>query len=170
MLRLETVVENRADALFRFELQRPAGRFAELLQNRQPQPDLAAVVLARLGEKRIENPPEGTSLLELMLRFDLCAMAAAGVQPDFSGYDRTEPWSAFSVASGSFEIEEPGRLLRVDREVAEWLHMPSGGKKRQILLDAARVIGVFYQFHLDCAVEARREVLKLISHNDNEKA
>jgi recombinational DNA repair protein (RecF pathway) len=118
----------------------------------------------------IERPPQGLSLLELMLRFDLRAMAAAGVRPDFSGYDRQAAWSAFSVASGSFEAEGSGRLMRVDREVAEWLNRPCSGGSRQILLDAARVIGVFYQFHLDCAVEARREVMKLILHNDNEKA
>jgi len=99
-----------------------------------------------------------------LTRFDLEVLALAGVEPDFSGYDRTAEWSAFSVERGSFGAAEAGRQVRISREVAEFLENPLVEiKKSQIPLDAARVISVFYQFHLDCAFDVRRTVLKLIS-------
>lgn len=119
---------------------------------------------------RIENAHTPEDLLGCMVRFELHAMRLAGVMPDFSGYDPSSQWSAFSISSGAFGAFGEGRCLRIARQTAQWLENPdcvSGNM--QILLDAARVIGVFYQFHLDCAVETRREVLRLILHNENEK-
>jgi recombinational DNA repair protein (RecF pathway) len=119
---------------------------------------------------KLENADRFRQLLEIMLEFDFAAMQLAGIIPDFSGYDRDGEWSLFSPQAGIYGENVPGRKIRIERETAQWLANPhKKAANVQILLDAARVIGVFYQFHLDCAVEARREVLKLILHNENEK-
>ena len=107
-----------------------------------------------------------TSLIPLpssLISFELEILRLSGLSPDFSGVDRTAEWSAFSVETGTFGAAA-GRCIRVSREVAEYLRHPLGPVKNpQIPLDAARVIGVFYQFHLDCAFETRRTVLGMIS-------
>ena len=124
----------------------------------------------RLGDLRPKT--------EDLVRFELEVLGLSGLKPDFSGYDRSAEWSAFSVEAGAFGSGE-GRCIRVSREVAEYLACMAGAgrprppgchgnlsvsrKNSQIPLDAARVIGVFYQFHLDCASDVRRTVLEMIS-------
>ena len=86
-----------------------------------------------------------------------------GLKPDFSKFDRNVEWVAFSLEAGVFGSSE-GRCIRVSRETAEYLaEGAKNAKNSQIPLDAARVIGVFYQFHLDCASDVRRTVLGMIS-------
>ena len=98
-----------------------------------------------------------------LVSFELDVLRLAGLAPDFSGYDRNADWSPFSVETGAFDATG-GRCVRVSREVAEYLlHPREVTENRQIPLDAARVIGVFYQFHLDCLSETRRTVLGMIS-------
>ena len=101
---------------------------------------------------------------EDLVRFELRVLELSGLKPDFSKYDKNAEWSTFSVETGLFG-EDEGRCIRVSRETAEYL---AGGaenaKNSQIPLDAARVIGVFYQFHLDCASDVRRTVLEMISN------
>ena len=115
---------------------------------------------------------------EDLVRFELEVLRISGLAPDFSKYDKSADWSAFSLETGTFGPGE-GRCIRVSREVAEYLtYMAGAGRPRppgchgnlsvsrknsQTPLDAARVIGVFYQFHLDCAVDVRRTVLGMIS-------
>ena len=104
-----------------------------------------------------------TFLLSQMLGFELRILKLSGLAPDFSGFDRQAEWSAFSVETGTFGVAE-GRCIRVSREVAEYLaNGAQNAKNPQTPLDAARVIGVFYQFHLDCASDVRRTVLEMIS-------
>ena len=99
-----------------------------------------------------------------LLQFELEVLRLSGLAPDFSKYDKNSEWSAFSVETGLFG-EGEGRCVRVSRETAEYLADGVGNAKNsQIPLDAARVIGVFYQFHLDCAFEVRRTVLEMISN------
>ncbi len=123
-------------------------------------------------------------LMEIMLGFELEVLRLAGLRPDFSrfetiasasrggrdgtgdgGRDGTgEEWLPLSWEDGVFG-SNAGRCIRVSRETAEYL--ASGAKntkKSQTPLDAARVIGVFYQFHLDCAADVRRTVLEMISN------
>ena len=100
-----------------------------------------------------------------LVRFELAVLRLSGLSPDFSGYDREAEWSAFSVETGAFGGDGTGRVVRVSREVAAYLNRPGVAKNLQIPLDAARVIGVFYQFHLDCAFDVRRTVLGMISEN-----
>ena len=99
-----------------------------------------------------------------LVRFELAVLSLAGLAPDFSGYDRAAEWSPFSIEAGVFG--GAGRSVRVSREVAAYLH--GGGrneKNPQTPLDAARVIGVFYQFHLDCASDVRRAVFGMVVNN-----
>ena len=103
------------------------------------------------------------TLVGLFLEFELDVLRISGLAPDFSKYDRNAEWSAFSVETGNFGNGE-GRCIRVSRETSEYLAKGAENAKNQhIPLDAARVIGVFYQFHLDCASDVRRTVLEMIS-------
>ena len=98
-----------------------------------------------------------------LLRFELGILRLSGLAPDFSKFDKTCEWAPFSVETGTFGATE-GRCIRVSREVADYLaNGAEKAKNPQIPLDAARVIGVFYQFHLDCASDVRRTVLEMIS-------
>ena len=100
---------------------------------------------------------------EDLIRFELEVLGLSGLAPDFSKFDKNAEWSAFSIETGAFGATE-GRCIRVSREVAEYLaNGAKNAKNSQTPLDAARVIGVFYQFHLDCAVDVRRTVLEMIS-------
>ena len=102
-------------------------------------------------------------LLSQMLGFELRVLKLSGLAPDFSGFDRSAEWSAFSVETGTFGGTD-GRCIRVSREVADYLASGArNAKNQQTPLDAARVIGVFYQFHLDSSSEVRRSVLGMIS-------
>jgi len=105
------------------------------------------------------------SLIAHLVCFDLKALEQAGLAPDFSGYDRDAEYSTFSIESGAFGAFD-GRSLRVSRAVAACLDRPDAPVENpQVPLDAARVIGVFYQFHLDCSSEVRRSVIGMIAKN-----
>ena len=123
--------------------------------------------------ERLQMTVGRQSLLALMLGFELDLLGLAGIRPNFSGVDRNAEWSPFSLERGAFlkaSEEARGRLIRVAPEVAKYLEKPDAAEKNlQIPLDAARVIGVFYTFHLDCAPDVRRSVLGLISQNEAER-
>jgi len=109
--------------------------------------------------------PSAIVLLDVLNRFELAVLALSGLAPDFSGYDRNADWSAFSIESGGFGCGM-GRCIRVSRETAAYLVGSSPEMKNiHIPLDAARVIGVFYQFHLDRVSEVRRTVVGMVSKN-----
>ena len=86
-----------------------------------------------------------------LLRFELDALHLLGLAPEIE------------AASGVFQLRGE-RTIPVSRAVAAYLRNPGQNScDPQIPLDAARVIGVFYHFHLDCAPDVRRTVLALIS-------
>ena len=85
-----------------------------------------------------------------MLEFELQALKLAGLSPKIE-------------LEGGEATLRGERKLPIPPAVARCLRNPRGEKNVEILLDAARVFGVFYAFHLDCAVDARRAVLKAIS-------
>ena len=119
---------------------------------------LDACVSAGLGENRV-------SPIAWLIRFELKVLELAGLAPDFSGYDENAEWSTFSVENGTFE-NPTGRCIRVSKEVAAYLRNPYGKSENpQVPLDAARVIGVFYAFHVENAPDIRREVLSLVINN-----
>jgi recombinational DNA repair protein (RecF pathway) len=100
----------------------------------------------------------------LLVTRELEILRLTGLSPDFSGYNKLAEWSPFSIETGRFD-NSGRRLIRVSNTVAEYLNC-GGGKTKNLLLplDAARVIGVFYKFHLDCAFDVRRTVLGMISN------
>ena len=120
---------------------------------------LLSTSLSTLNSQLSTSSPHPSSLVY----FELEILRLSGLSPDFSGYDPSAEWSAFSVETGAFGATE-GRCIRISREVAAYLAHPlKPVNNPQIPLDAARVIGVFYQFHVDCSLEARRTVLGMIS-------
>ena len=117
-----------------------------------------------LLERALGSLSSPVSRLEAFIAFELKVLELSGLKPDFSEFDADREWSAFSVETGRFCAGE-GRCVRVSREVADYLASGAkNAKKSQTPLDAARVIGVFYQFHLDCASDVRRTVLEMISN------
>jgi DNA repair protein RecO len=95
----------------------------------------------------------GGDLLRALLCFELGVLKLAGLSPELE------------AESGSFALRGE-RSLPVSGEVAQCLRHPGAEKKFQILVDAARAIGVFYTFHLDSAPEIRRTMLRMISNNE----
>ena len=165
-----------------------AGYFRRLVADLAPQGEECDVWIKALSAAlgRLvgwsANPMNNESFVGLLLEFELKVLELSGLAPDFSGYDKGAEWSPFSVEAGAFGSGE-GRCIRVSREVAEYLACMAGSgrprppgchgnlsvsrKNSQIPLDAARVIGVFYQFHLDCASDVRRTILGLIDKEGN---
>ena len=132
----------------------------------------------------LKSGEDAASSLGMLLGFELKVLELSGLKPDFGRFreiasasrgDRDgtddgnrdgtgDEWLPFSLEAGIFGVSE-GRCIRVSREVAEYLaNGARNAKNSQIPLDAARVIGVFYQFHLDCAADVRRTVLEMISN------
>ena len=144
-----------------------AGYFRRLAGDLAPAGEECRAWYRLLGEALDDlacRPADAVGRLCRLLVFELDVLKLAGLAPDFSGYDPGAEWSAFGVESGSFDAGEGGRRVRISREVAKFLANPKTPLDNlKIPLDAARVIGVFYQFHLDCALDVRRSVLKLIS-------
>lgn len=104
---------------------------------------LSSLLPADTASRRIAN----------LLDFELKVLDMLGLTPDLV---REE---------GSFLLRGE-RRIPVSNEVADCLRNPRAEKNLKILLDAARVIGVFYAFHLDCASDVRRVVLRMISENE----
>ena len=88
--------------------------------------------------------------LAKLVAFELEVLHLAGLSPEMEADE------------GVFSLRGQ-RKISVSAEVAKAIRDPLSEKNPQILVDAARVIGVFYTFHLDCAPQARRIVLQLIS-------
>ena len=149
-----------------------AGYFRRLVAELAPMGEECRAWYEELGRGLSCLVPCASSLV----RFELEVLRMAGLKPDFGRFrevasasrgDRDgtgEEWLPFSLEAGTFGASE-GRCIRVSREVAEYLaNGAKNAKNLQVPLDAARVIGVFYQFHLDCAADVRRTVLEMISN------
>ena len=91
-----------------------------------------------------------------LVAFELSALQLSGLYPDIE------------AESGVFALRGE-RKIPISEGVTRCLRDPRAEKNIQILLDAARVIGVFYDFHLDCPLNGRRAVVKSISQQ-KEKA
>lgn len=102
-------------------------------------------------------------MLAALLVFEKKVLDLAGLAPDFETYDKAKEILYFSIENGNYTSDE-GRLMRVSARVARALIEPGKEKNSEILLDAARVIGVFYSFQVDCARDVRRNLLELISN------
>ena len=93
------------------------------------------------------------AFLQALVAFELAALDLAGLAPDLEAAD-----DAF-VLRGE-------RRMPVSSAVARCIRNHGKENNRQILLDAARVIGVFYSFHVESAPDIRRTVLRMISQNE----
>lgn len=109
------------------------------------------------GRKTLEE------LLSALLVYEKNILNLSGLSPDFETYDKAKETLLFSIENGNYTSDE-GRLMRVSARVARALMRPEAEKNSEILLDAARVIGVFYSFQVDCARDVRRNLLELISN------
>jgi hypothetical protein len=85
--------------------------------------------------------------LRKLVSFEVEALRLAGLSPEI------EAESGFFALRGE-------RRLPVSGDVARCLARPDAEKNPQILLDAARAIGVFYSFHLDGVPETRRAAFR----------
>ena len=92
-------------------------------------------------------------LVAALLGFELEILSLSGLSPEVE------------AEAGSFSLRGE-RQMPISQEVAHCIDNPKVEKNMQILLDAARAIGVFYAFHLDSALETRRTVLRMISNNE----
>lgn len=97
----------------------------------------------------------GRNLLVEMLSFELAALKLSGLSPEIE------------AESGSFALRGE-RRIPVSAEVAAYIGNPRKEKKFEILLDASRVIGVFYTFHLEEVPRTRRFVLQAIQQKERE--
>ena len=142
-----------------------AGHFRRLAADYAPSgPDCAAwyALLARGLDGLAAGAEAGGAAradaaahLARLLRFELDVLHLLGLSPEIE------------AAEGAFRLRGE-RSIPVSAEVAAYLRRPREDEKNlQTPLDAARAIGVFYHFHLDCAPDARRAVLAMISKNRN---
>ena len=92
-------------------------------------------------------------LVAALLGFELVVLDLSGLSP------------GIEAESGAFSLRGE-RQMPISNDVARCINDPGREKNMQILVDAARAIGVFYAFHLDSAPEARRTVLRMISNNE----
>ena len=110
--------------------------------------DALAAALDRLGAD-----PGGAASVDEVVRFELAVLGLLGLKPEVE------------AASGAFSLRGE-RRIPVSAAVAAYLRDPTRPTENvNVPLDAARVIGVFYQFHLDLASDVRRSVLKMICKN-----
>ena len=93
--------------------------------------------------------------LRELLVFELKALALAGLKPEIESVD------------GAFALRGE-RRLPVSPEVVAWLRRPDDPRAdEKFLLDAVRVIGVFYILHVEFAADVRRNVITMISKPKN---
>lgn len=94
-----------------------------------------------------------TDRVRELIRFELGALSLAGLSPELE------------ADAGAFTLRGE-RQLPVTPAVAAVFRHPEDEKNPQILLDAARAIGVFYTFHTESQPEVRRAVLRMIANNE----
>lgn len=88
-----------------------------------------------------------------VLDFEMQVLHLSGLTPEIE------------AAQGAFVLRGERRIA-ITPAVAKALRNPRAEKNPKILLDAARAIGVFYTFHLDCRPESRRTLIEQVFVND----
>lgn len=128
-----------------------AGHFRSVARDLAPSgPEAAA--WTRLLEGALDRlaSPHRAPLLAELVSFEVSALKLAGLSPDVE------------AQNGAYLLRGE-RKMPVPEAVARCIRRPLAEKNREILLDAARVIGVFYAFHLEKAPEGRRAAVKMVS-------
>lgn len=95
------------------------------------------------------------NLLAELLAFEIAALKLMGLSPEIE------------AESGVFALRGERRIA-VSPETAACIRNPRSEKNLQILVDASRVIGVFYIFHLDEPPKTRRHVIQAIQQKKKE--
>jgi len=106
--------------------------------------------ISRVVQRPNAQTPKRLNYLQHLLAYELAVLKLAGLAPEFGS------------ENGVFHLRGE-RNIPVSAEVMQCLGNPADEKNPKIVVDAARVIGVFYAFHLDCAPDVRRTVLRMIS-------
>ena len=117
--------------------------------------DWKGAVEGALGSLAARADSSAADSLRRLLAFEKRVLELSGLSPNL----------AEDASDGAFQLRGE-RRMPVSREVATCLDDPMREKNPKILVDAARVIGVFYAFHLDCASDVRRTVLRMICNNE----
>lgn len=127
-----------------------AGYFRELVFRLVPQgPEGGAwykLLTTGLDELTALTPQES---IARMLNFELKLLHLLGLNPEVE------------AENGSFFLRGE-RQIPISLSVATYLRRQTPTANLELLLDSARVIGVYYQFHVDAAVETRRSVLRIL--------
>lgn len=110
--------------------------------------------LDRLTALAALAPLDAETAIQELLTYELAALRLAGLAPELN--------------AGALELRGE-RSLVVEPATLECLKDPRREKNLKILLDAARVIGVYYTIHLDASAAERRMLLNLISKTRKKK-
>lgn len=108
-----------------------------------------------LAERRADPAARRRAALSAIVSFELETLHLMGLSPEIE------------ADSGAFAMRGE-RQMPVSREVADHLRAACARQRRAGLadgtvpLDALRAVGVYYNFHVGCAPEARRSVLRLV--------
>jgi DNA repair protein RecO len=106
-----------------------------------------------------------SNLIHLMTKFDLEVLSLSGINPNFRNFDDECDYCQFSIQDGHFNGE--GKSVRISKETAIYLSGNKSCEKNiKILLEATRVISVYYNFHIGSMLEMRRLILNLISERN----
>ena len=103
----------------------------------------------------IINIQNAENLLSELISFEISALKLMGLSPEIE------------AQSGAFSLRGE-RKIPVSAQTAACIKNPRNEKNLQILVDASRVIGVFYIFHLDEPPKTRRHVIQAIQQKKKE--
>lgn len=152
-LRECTPVADRAALRSRFRALVLAEHERQLVYDLAPNGPDAADWFARLDSALDRLMAPNAHLAAEMLAFELEILRLTGLSPELE------------TGQGSFRLRGE-RQIPVSSEVARCLRAPHMVKYTSTLLEALRVIGVFYAFHVETSPVARRIVLQIISTNE----
>lgn len=124
-----------------------AGYFRELLSQIVPQGAEAQTWFGFLSAAL--DGLDGTCELAKLLCFEVGVLKMIGLNPEIEAED------------GVFFLRGE-RQIPVSGEIVDCLRRLPGVSEERVLLDSARVIGVYYEFHMDVAAQTRRSVLRIL--------
>ncbi len=99
-----------------------------------------------------------TTFFEQLVSLEMKTLHLAGLAPDFSGMNRNEPWTPFSIEHG--RCGEGSRTVRLTPST---VHILTGHRSTpEALNDAVRFLGLFMAYHIDQSLDIRRTVINLL--------
>ena len=153
-LREASPVERRDGLRGRWRETTLAGYAAELARQLAPAGEDAAAWYSFLGAFLDKLATGTANLAESLVRLEAGTLSMAGLKPDFTGADMSEPWSYFSIERG--RAGDGPRAVRLSSDAMRYLESQKGGVDYVVVDDAIRFLGLFIAFHLDLPPETRR--------------